>query len=301
MYDVIILTDKRYVSKPIDDNEYKWNVYNEDDALLVALQDEGLNVGRKAWDDPDFDWHETKYVIFRSTWDYFDRLDEFMSWLEETSNKCEMINPYSTVRWNMDKHYLLDLAKSGIAIPTTYIIEKGDNRTLESHMNEFGLDDCVLKPCVSGAGRHTYHVRPSNIHELSKTFDDLIKNEAMMLQEFMHSVLDEGEITLVILGGKFSHAIKKRAKKGEFRVQDDFGGTVHDYMPKPDEIALAESIMHQVDPLPAYGRVDLIKDNEGNWVLSELELIEPELWFRFNDNAAKQLASYISSSILAQH
>lgn len=301
MYDIIILTERRYVEKPKDDDVYKWNVYNEDHAIVHALEANGLSVGRKSWDDPGFDWNDTRFILFRSTWDYFDRLPEFMDWLESTSKKCKMINPYETVKWNMDKHYLKDLSDLGIDIPATYIIEKGDKRTLHSLMTECSLKECVLKPCVSGAGRHTYLVTSSNIDVMEETFRSLINNEAMMIQEFMTSVKNEGEITLIVLGGKYSHAVKKLAKKGDFRVQDDFGGTVHDYTPSADEIAMAESIMQKVTPMPSYGRVDLIKDNNGKWVLSELELIEPELWFRFSETAATQLASYISESITIVH
>lgn len=301
MYDIIILTERRYVEKPKDDDVYNWNVYNEDYELCMALESEGLNIARKSWDNQNFDWSTTKYVLFRSTWDYFDRIEEFLGWLETTSKKCKMINAYSTIKWNMDKHYLCELADLGVATPSTYIIEKGDNRALESLMQQYGLNECVIKPCISGAGRHTYHVKADNIAEITSIYDSLIKNEAMILQEFMHSVMDEGEVTIVILGGRYSHAVKKVAKKGEFRVQDDFGGTVHEYTPSESEIELAESIMNKVQPLPAYGRVDLIKDNNGHWVLSELELIEPELWFRFNSNAAQQLASYVAQNIFVEH
>ena len=37
-------------------------------------------------------------------------------------------------------------------------------------------------------------------------------------------------------------------------------------------------------------RVDIILDNNNQLALSELELIEPEMWFRFNPDAAKKLA-----------
>jgi glutathione synthase/RimK-type ligase-like ATP-grasp enzyme len=121
----------------------------------------------------------------------------------------------------------------------------------------------------------------------------LIRQEAMMVQEFQHQVLTKGEVALMVLGGKFTHAILKKAKKGDFRVQDDFGGTVTLYVPTPQEIRFAEKVVTRCNPQPVYARVDAIWDNQDQLVLSELELIEPELWFRFNPDAARQLAKAI--------
>ena len=46
-----------------------------------------------------------------------------------------------------------------------------------------------------------------------------------------------------------------------------------------------------------YARVDIVYDNKNNLALSELELIEPELWFRNNPKAATLLSETIFNSI----
>jgi len=101
----------------------------------------------------------------------------------------------------------------------------------------------------------------------------------------------------MVFGGKYSHAILKIAKEGEFRVQDDFGGSVQMYNPSDKEIAFAEDVVAKTVPLPAYARVDVIWDNDEQLAVTELELIEPELWFRFKPEAADLFAEAVVSEL----
>jgi glutathione synthase/RimK-type ligase-like ATP-grasp enzyme len=291
-YDITLLTDARYV-QPIPGDWYVENIILEDTILRAALEQQGLRVHRTHWDDPEMDWTQTHYAVFRTTWDYFDRFAEFTAWLEATGNKTEFLNPLSLVRWNMDKHYLGDLQQKGIRIPPTVFIEAGDARTLSEIMHAAGWKECVLKPAVGGAGRHTYRLNLDTITEYEALFEELIAKEAFLLQEFMHQVPTKGEITLMVFDGQFTHAVLKKAKPGDFRVQDDFDGTVHDYVPTSSEIAFAEGIMRTCSTVPIYGRVDIIWDNENHLCVSELELIEPELWFRNYPAAAEKMAHAI--------
>lgn len=79
--------------------------------------------------------------------------------------------------------------------------------------------------------------------------------------------------------------------------QDDFGGSIQDYTPTDEEIEFAEASVKACNELPIYARVDIFEDNDGCIALSELELIEPELWFRSNPDAAKFLAQSIKQKI----
>jgi glutathione synthase/RimK-type ligase-like ATP-grasp enzyme len=291
-YDITILTDSRY-DNPSIINDYSYNVMLEDRLLKEALERKGLKVHRTYWDNPDFDWTSTRYAIFRTTWDYFDRIDEFMPWLEKTAELTQFINPISLIKWNMDKHYLRDLQQNGIDIPDTIFIEKGEKRNLSAFTTDKNWSEFILKPAISGAARHTYRFKKEEIGKHEAIFEALIANESMLLQEFQKNILTKGEIALMLFGGRFSHAVLKLAKAGDFRVQDDFGGTVHDYNPTEQEIAFAEKVITTISPLPAYARVDIFWDNEGKPVVSELEMIEPELWFRKSENAADMLASHI--------
>ena len=295
-YDVTILTDSRFIN-PTDIDDNIRTVLLEDNFAKEALERKGLKVTRINWDNPDFDWTETRFAIFKTTWDYFDRFDEFSKWLEDTGRKTKFINPIETILWNIDKHYLLDLKTRGVKIPETIFIESGDIRTLSELINEAGWRDCILKPSVSGAARHTYKLSKDNLTEHEKIYKELISKESMMLQEFQYSVPVDGELTFVVFGGKFSHAILKKAKQGDFRVQDDFGGTVHDYQASKEEIKFAEGVVALCNPIPVYARVDVILDNQKKLAISELELIEPELWFRNKPASADMYAEAVINEI----
>ena len=118
MLDIVILTDHRYVN-PEKVDWYTQQVLDEDRLLQTALENKGLTVCKKDWADKNFDWTSSKYAIFRTTWDYFERFDEFFIWLEDTKKKTTFINSSEIINWNIDKHYLQDLAKNKVNIART--------------------------------------------------------------------------------------------------------------------------------------------------------------------------------------
>ncbi|WP_223033328.1 ATP-grasp domain-containing protein [Hanstruepera marina] len=295
-YDIVILTDKRYLEDSKTDT-YKHNVFHEDFLVQEALSKQGLKTLRLAWDDPDFDWTKTKSVLFRTTWDYFDRFNEFSKWLTQVSKVTTLFNSENIIRWNLDKHYLLDLEKAGVRIAKTHFIETGSQITLAQLHKQLNWEETVLKPCISGAARHTYKLSLNNLSDYESVFSDLIVQESMMLQPFQHNIVSEGELSLMVFNGQFTHAVLKKAKIGDFRVQDDFGGTVHSHIPSKEEIVFAENAVKACKELPIYARVDIFTDNDGQIALSELELIEPELWFRNHPKAADVLALSLKSEI----
>ncbi|WP_435622491.1 ATP-grasp domain-containing protein [Flagellimonas sp.] len=301
-YDVVLLTDSRYLT-PKEDNIYVSNVIWEDQLVMDALQNEGLSVVRKSWDDQKFDWGTCRFALFRATWDYFDRFNEFFEWFQKTKEKTRFINSTTLIQWNIDKHYLQNLEVKGINIPATLFIEKASNLTLKEAIQKakdqlsFSKDELILKPCVAGGARHTYKFKISKAQELESTFQELIAEEAMMLQEFQVNIVSEGEMSLMLFEGKYSHAVLKIAKPGDFRVQDDYGGSVHNYEPSTEEIEFAKKVVEACPELPTYARVDIFKDNHGKWALAELEIFEPELWFRNRPDAASVLAHIIKSKV----
>lgn len=296
-FDITLLTDRRYLAT-VEGDWYVENILTEDKILRAALEKQGFKVTRTNWDDPNFDWSSTKYALFRTTWDYFDRFPSFSKWLNATSKLTTFLNPEPLLRWNMDKHYLLELAENGIPIPPTLFIETGDRRLLSEILDSTEWDDFVLKPAVSGAGRHTYRLNRADAEKYQTIYAELIAEEAMILQEFMHNVPRKGEIAFMVMAGKFTHAVLKRAKEGDFRVQDDFGGTLHDYSPSQEEIEFAENAVKACPSLPYYARVDVIWNNQNEMVISELEMIEPELWFRRMPEAADVLAQELKSKLM---
>ena len=291
-YDVVVLTDSRYVN-PLKTNNYISNVLREDEWVINALKEKNLSVVKKDWNDSIFDWETTRSILFRSTWDYFDKFELFKKWFNKTKNKCLMINSTETIEWNIDKHYLLDLQEHQIPIPNSEFIKRGSSIDLSLLMQKKNWNEIVVKPTISGAAKNTYRLKEEEIIQFGPTWEKLIYKEDFIVQEFQNNVITEGEVAMIVIGGKFTHAVLKKAKEGDFRVQDDFGGSIAIYNPSEEMVKLAEKCTRILTPIPSYARVDIIRDNLGELAVSELELIEPELWFRLNPNAAQKLAQHV--------
>ncbi len=296
-YDIAILTESRYEKPTAPSEQYANNVYLEDRLLQEALEARGLSVIRIDWAREGFDWASVRYAIFRSTWDYFTRFEEFSQWLDQVRDQVQLINPYDQIRWNLDKHYLLDLQSKGVNIPPSVFVEQGQKTTLLELHDLYGWSDSVLKPAISGAGRHTYKLHKGNLEDYEDLFQELIQQESMMLQPFLTSIPRKGELSLMMMNGQYTHAVLKRAKVGDFRVQDDFGGSVDNHEATADQVAFAQKVIEACDPLPLYARVDIVWDNDGELALSEVELIEPELWFRLYPEAAEALADGVAELV----
>ena len=292
-YDVVVLTDSRYVN-PLKTNTYISNVLREDELVINALKEKNLSVVKKDWNDSIFDWETTRSILFRSTWDYFDKFELFKKWFNKTKNKCLMINSTETIEWNIDKHYLLDLQEHQIPIPNSEFIKRGSSIDLSLLMQKKNWNEIVVKPTISGAAKNTYRLKEEEIIQFGPTWEKLIYKEDFIVQEFQNNVITEGEVAMIVIGGKFTHAVLKKAKEGDFRVQDDFGGSIAIYNPSEEMVKLAEKCTRILTPIPSYARVDIIRDNLMELAVSELELIEPELWFRLNPNAAQKLAHHVN-------
>ena len=291
-YDVVVLTDSRYV-KPLKTNTYISNVLREDELVINALKEKNLSVVKKDWNDSIFDWETTRSILFRSTWDYFDKFELFKKWFNKTKNKCLMINSTETIEWNIDKHYLLDLQEHQIPIPNSEFIKRGSSIDLLLLMQKKNWNEIVVKPTISGAAKNTYRLKKEEIIQFGPIWEKLIYKEDFIVQEFQNNVISEGEVAMIVIGGKFTHAVLKKAKEGDFRVQDDFGGSIAIYNPSEEMVKLAEKCTRILTPIPSYARVDIIWNNLMDLAVSELELIEPELWFRLNPNAAQKLAQHV--------
>jgi len=293
-YDIVVLTEEQYV-QPKEKNKYIDNVLLEDQLVIDALKKENFSVIKTNWDNPDMDWSAVKMLIFRTTWDYHHRFDEFKKWLDKVEKTCELINPSSIIFWNIDKHYLADLSAKGIKIIPSTFIEIGEQKSLAEIVAASGYEKIILKPTISAAARETFKISLDEIPSHESNFKKLIAKEAFLIQPFIESIEDEGEVSFMVFGGQYSHAVLKKAKPGDFRVQDDFGGTVHEYLANEQEIAFAERCVKACDPMPLYARVDVVWDHMNEMCLSELELIEPELWFRRCPEAATDLAKHIKT------
>lgn len=292
MIDITILTQQSYLN-PAPGDGYTDNILLERNLILDALKEKGLTVAVTNWDDPNYDWSQTRAVVFRTIWDYFERYEEFELWMKKTSSKTQFINSYDLVKWNIDKHYLADLEKAGIAIVPTAFVDSDNYQSIDQVCKEKGWSDVVIKPAIAGGAFHTHKVLESEREQYEELFKKLVSERDMLIQPYIKSIASRGEASLMVFNGEYTHAILKKAKAGDYRVQDDWGGTVHEYTPSEEEIAFAKACFAACPSLPAYGRADILWDDDGSILLGELEIIEPELWIRNAPESAQTFAEGI--------
>lgn len=296
--DLVLLTDDRY-EKPALVNDYVANLLLEDRLLQDALTLKGYATVRVAWSHPTYDWAQARAVVLRTPWDYFEKYAAFSAWLHRVSIQTPVVNPPDLLRWNMDKVYFKDLERAGVALPPTVFYPRGSTLNLAVELQRRDWAEAVLKPTVSGAARHTYRVNRTTLPALQNQCDAWLQEESFMLQPFIPSVLTRGEVSLMFFGGRYSHAVRKVAKPGDFRVQDDHGGVVlPHYQPRTEELKLAQHALRSCPQPPVYARVDLVDDLQGRPLLMELEVVEPELFLRHAPAAATAFAEALASVLI---
>jgi glutathione synthase/RimK-type ligase-like ATP-grasp enzyme len=295
MQKITVVTAKKFYH-PETVTPYIANILKEYELLKAALEAKGVSVERTYWDDPHYDWSQTDAAVVRTVWDYFERSDAFVRWMATTAAKTRLINPLPLLQWNTHKYYLRDLRERGVRIVPTQFIDAGSDTTLRELSNATGWKQLVVKPAISAAAFHTYKITEEEIDAKEALFHSLVAKRDMLVQEYLPTITAKGEASLMVFNGNYTHAVLKKAKAGDFRVQDDFGGTVHPYEPTQEEIRFAEHANAQCPVPPAYGRVDIVWDAEGGCYLSEMEFLDPEIWLRFAPHTAERLAEGILSS-----
>ena len=267
----------------------------DDDQLLAdALVARGAAVDAIPWSDPSARWAEYDAVVVRSCWDYFRRADEFHAWLDRLErDDARVMNDVRTLRWNADKTYLRELAGRGVPIVPTRWLDRGDAASLEDLRRLAGWSELVVKPTVSGGAHRTWRASPDAEREDERRLAAMIEEGgAVMVQPLIDAVERDGEWSLLFLAGGYSHAVLKRPRPGDFRVQSDHGGSVEPAEPSREMISAAarvlDAIPHATEP-PLYARVDgCVVD--GELLLMELEVLEPELFLRCAPSAPVRLA-----------
>lgn len=267
---------------------------SETHLLVAALSRAGMQADVLPWDAP-VDWASYALVVVRTPWDYFSRLDEFLAWVTRTGELVTVLNPPALIRWNSHKRYLAELAAQGVPTVPTLWIERGAADGPQ-RLRTRGWDEVVVKPAVSigaiGALRAhaTDPACAAHLAALAATGD-------VMVQPYLPSVAEEGEVSLIHFGGVFSHAIRKRPAAGDFRVQDMYGGSVHPHRPDLAEEVLAARLLACLPSATAYARIDIVRV-DGAPALMEIELIEPELFLGADAGAAVRFAEQLMRHVI---
>jgi glutathione synthase/RimK-type ligase-like ATP-grasp enzyme len=267
---------------------------NADDRRLVpAFAARGVHATAVVWDDPAIDWSTFDAVVIRSCWDYHLRHDTFLDWVARLERAgVPVFNPPAVIRWNSEKGYLRELAERGVGVVPTRWIDTGSATTLHDVLHDAGWDDAVVKPSISASAHETWRTSRSAALRDEPRFRSLLARGRVLVQPFMREVVDAGEWSLMFLGGQFSHAMLKRARSGDFRVQSEHGGSATLEAPGAHVIEQARRALHAApggEDTILYARVDGCIVN-GEFVLMELELIEPLLYLAEHPDAPARFA-----------
>jgi hypothetical protein len=270
--------DLRYVKEDADRPHY-----------VEAFGEQGIRPQFPAWSDPSIDWASFDLVVIRSTWDYPERLEEFLGWLDAVAHLPSLHNPAAVIRWNIDKRYLGELGNTGVpVVPTTYVTEAdGWHGAFEGEV--------VVKPTVSAGSRLTGRFA-SDDHLAGELIEQIwAAGKTAMVQPAIASVATEGEIAVVALDGVVSHAFTK----GPFLALGGgyVGGEYTEVVaptPVTDELRTAvagvEAALPFDDPL-LYARYDFVRMDDGALALLEAELFEPSLFFAADPSAARRFVA----------
>lgn len=234
--------------------------------------------------DGDVPWEDFDLVVIRSTWDYFDKLDQFLGWIDAVSSSTRIINSPTVIRWNAHKGYLADLAAGGIPVLPSLELGRGAPDAV-ARMRGTGWDEVVVKPAVDGGALRATRGRAAS-PEVAAHLEQVVATGDVIVQPYAASV-EKGEASLFFFGGAFSHAVLKVPKPGDYRVQALHGGSEHEHEPTAAELEVAEAATALAPDDLVYARADLI-EVDGDPVLMELELIEPDLFLRMAPGALER-------------
>ncbi len=246
----------------------------DEQVMLDALRAAGMDAAMLAWDDPAADPAAFDVCVIRSTWNYVLHLEQFRSWLQRAAEVTRLQNPLDIVLGNLHKEYLLEL---GVPSVPTALFRRGEPaRLAELGWQEEGV---VIKPAVSAGSYRTERFEGGGGQEF---LDELLGYGDVLVQPF----LGGEEIAVVNIDGECTHAIQKRPR---FDGEDE---VVSDALPVPDE--LERIARRALPPGLLYARADFLRKKNGPWLISELELVEPSLFFLQYPPALTRWADAIS-------
>ncbi len=256
--------------------------------LLGALREAGHDAECLAWNAPGSDASGYDVAVLRATWDYHERLDEFLAWCERAAGVTRLVHPPEIVRWNAHKGYLLELERAGVPIVPTALVERGDGRGLADLLTRSGWSDAVIKPAIGAGSAGAMRVRAGDIAAGEAHWREWIARRDMLIQPFLKRVEQGGERALVWIDGGLTHAIEKAPRFHDGDESVRACDSISD-----EERALAERVLGTADFDLTYARVDVMELDDGSLVLSELELIEPSLFFPYSADAVGRMVAAI--------
>lgn len=268
-----------------------------DRPLVDALDRRGVQVHRPVWHDPAVAWDHYDLALVRTTWDYHHRRDEFVAWAASAATATRLWNPADVLRWNTHKSYLLELEERGAPVVPTAWLGQGDTVALPALLEARGWPRAVVKPAVGASAEGLVRVDvaggPDALDAGQRHLDELLADGDAMVQPYLDAVERRGELSVVVVAGEVTHAVRKRPAAGDFRIQEEYGGRADPEPVSAEVAALARWVVDATATPLLLARVDLLEDATGALQLAELEVTEPDLFLGVAPGAAERLASAI--------
>ncbi|MDP1747571.1 MAG: hypothetical protein Q8L90_18495 [Bacteroidota bacterium] len=273
-----------YVCYNIQEKYVTPSVQDEDVLLLEFLKGKGLDIHREVWTNQEVNWLDYDLVLIKAPWDYHEHIAAFYNWLDMLNNaSIPLLNPYGILKWNSDKHYLKEISDSGLNIIPTVFLEINSVLQNASIFQQLDSEKIIIKPCISGGAKNTFSLTPDNFSVHQKNINDLLKEEAFLVQPFIKEIETEGEWSFIFFDGKYSHSVLKKPRSGDFRVQHCYGGTIHTDKTEVLHVETAQKFVDRFAKDCLYARVDGVMVNN-EFLLMELELLEPFLFLSYHPN-----------------
>ena len=265
----------------------------DDEHAIAPLEQLGWQVSTLSWRQTGTPWSDFDVVVVRSTWDYWDDIPAFLETLRQIDSTTRLANPLDIIHWNLEKTYLLDLEGKGIGVvPTTWpdAVHPG---SFPGFFAELSTGELVVKPVVGANGEDAYRVSAGDDLQRLEWISDRFRKKRAMVQRFMPSILDEGEYSLFYFNGIFSHAILKIPTGSEFRSQEEHGSEIRPVAPEEKLLLRGQEVLDTLPAIPLYARVDFVRDDHQDYIVMELELIEPSMYLRTDPEAPGRFARAI--------
>ena len=265
----------------------------DDEHAIGPLEDLGWQVSTVSWRQLDIPWDDFDVVIIRSTWDYWNDVPGFLETLSKIDRKTCLANSLEVVQWNLVKTYMADLESNGVGIvPTLW----PDAISVESFAGFFGKLDCdelVIKPIVGANGDDAYRVFKDDSTKQLARISGRFSDRRALVQPFMPRILTEGEYSMFFFNGEFSHAILKTPTGSEFRSQEEHGGDIKPVVPEERLLYRGLQSLAVLSSAPLYARADFVRNEKNDFLVMELELIEPSMYLRTHPDAPARFAQAI--------
>ena len=284
------------------------NLYSDEEGLPDALSDRGADPRIAVWNDPAEDWGQAGVCVVRSVSDYARDPEAFLSWADSIPR---LLNHPKILRWNSDKHYMIDLQKRGLpVIPTTWLEPEQHLSKQQVHSRFPAMGDFVVKPAVSSGvrdiGRYTANNTTQRQAAIAQAVGLLRRGRSVMVQRYVEQIDLHGEISLVFFNGLVSHAVQKRAVLHPAKVTDP---TMHEAVVTASPATESEwrwgeqirGILHEQvrevmgrDEQFLFNRVDLVPNGEGKFLVMEISMMDADLYLEATPDALGNFADAIA-------